>query len=270
MTSPDSPKKSDLLLSARPANSPWIEAERYARNESQSESGYERHPLSAISARHAARLDERDQPRADGPRAAPGKRLRDDAGVTLLLDLSGDKDAALEWAARNLPRASIRSINKADLKWSSKREAFARVRSLAPDTFAIFTSDLCVQSARSSIILFAALSGARRVVFADRNGRSITRSRAGAFIIDGPRLALELLLGYGLIVPLSWALTELLGAALIFRKVLRAGRGNAARERAIKGEPLTALYVRATLVPSLPQSAGSAGGMASHVRGFTR
>jgi glycosyltransferase involved in cell wall biosynthesis len=190
--------------------------------------------------------------------------------VTLLLDLSGDKDAALEWAGGNLPNTSVRSINKADLKWGSKREALARIRALAPDTFAIFTSDLSAQSARGSIILFAALSGARRVVFADQNGRSVTRTRAGAFIIDGPRLALELLLGYGLVVPLSWALTEALGAALVFRRVVRAIQGGAARPASNESEPMTALFVRATLVPSMPQSAGAAGGMASHVRGFTR
>ena len=195
---------------------------------------------------------------------------RKDAPVALLLDLSGDKDAALEWAGRGLPNHSIRLIDKAALKWSSKREALARVRALRPVTFAVFTSDLSVQSARGSIILFAALSGARRIVLADRNGRNILRTRAGAFIINGPRLALEFFVGYALIAPLSWALTALLGASLVFRKVMRADQNNSARLAACKGEALTALYVRATLVPSVPHSAASAGGMASHIRGFTR
>jgi glycosyltransferase involved in cell wall biosynthesis len=232
--------------------------------------GRERHAPSAPSARYAARVGERDRADDDDPLEARGEGPRARARVTLLLDLSGDKDAALEWAGRNLPDRSVRPINKADLKWGSKREALAHVRSLAPDTFAVFTSDLSVQSARGSIILFAALSGARRVIFADRNGRSMTRSRAGAFIIDGPRLALELLVGYGLVVPLCWAFTEALGAALVFRGVVRAIQSGAARRPPGGREPLTALFVRATLVPSAPRSAGSAGGMASHVRGFTR
>ncbi|MFP5262434.1 MAG: glycosyltransferase family 4 protein [Blastocatellia bacterium] len=251
-------------------SSPQTEGERRTRRKSASGPGRERHAPSPPHAHYAARAGGRDRAGADDPLKAHDEGSRARARVTLLLDLSGDKDAALEWAGRNLPDRSVRPINKADLKWGSKREALARVRSLAPDTFAVFTSDLSVQSARGSIILFAALSGARRVIFADRNGRSVTRSRAEAFIIDGPRLALELLVGYGLVVPLCWALTEALGAALVFRGVVRAIQSGAGRGPAGGGEPLTALFVRATLVPSTPQSAGSAGGMASHVRGFTR
>jgi glycosyltransferase involved in cell wall biosynthesis len=213
-----------------------------------------------------AQVDERI---VESRKAARGG-LRDDRGAALLLDLSGDKNAALEWAKRSLSNATIQSINKADLKWGSKRKALARARALAPATFAIFTSDLSVQSARSAITLFAALSGARRIVFADRNGRSITRSRAGAFIIEGARLALESLIGYAVVVPLSWLLAMMLSASLVFRKVLRADRNEMIRRDAGKDESLKALYVRATIVPFAPQTAASAGGMASHVRGFAR
>jgi glycosyltransferase involved in cell wall biosynthesis len=259
-----------MRLALQPANTSRIEGASHKQGDSLTGSRYERCSLSAISAHGVARLDERAQARADDSSETGRKSLRDDAGVTLLLDLSGDKKAALEWAGRSLPNSSIRLINKADLKWSSKSEALTRVRAIAPATFAIFTSDLSVQSARGSIILFAALSGARRIVFADRNGRSITRSRAAALMIDGPRLALELLFGYALIVPLSWALTLLLGASLVFKKVLRASQTGTAQRKKNKSESLTALYVRATLVPSTAKGAGSAGGMASHVRGFTR
>lgn len=235
------------------------------RRESRTESGHRRNSLATISSHSDARLSRRDD-----LREGRGASVRCDAGEILLLDLSGDREAALEWAKRRLPNSAIRLINKADLKWSSKREALSRVRALAPGTFAIFTSDLSVQSARASIILFAALSGARRIVFADRNNLSITRTRAAAFIIEGPRLALELLIGYALIIPLSWMMTVMIGASLVFRKVLRADQSSAQQQAASESESLTALYVRATLVPSTPQSAGSAGGMASHVRGFTR
>jgi glycosyltransferase involved in cell wall biosynthesis len=185
----------------------------------------------------------------------------------LLLDLSGDKNAAISWASSLFPTASIRLIDKGELKWESKREALARVRAMKPRAFAVFTSDLQAQSARGSIVLFAALCGARRIVIGDGNGRAITRSRASAFIIEGARLVLEFLFGYLLIVPLSWLLTTALGAALVFRKTVKASRN---KSRKSNQERLTAFYIRTTIVPSAPNALASTGGMASHIAGFAR
>ena len=177
----------------------------------------------------------------------------------VLLDLSGDLNAALEWAASISPEATLKQINKSDLKWTSKREALTRVRALGPDVFLIFTAEIEAQSACGALMLFAALAGARRIVIGDRRGRILSRSRVGVFLVEAPRLALELVVGYGLIVPLSWLLTEVLGLSLMFRKVSR--RIDPAR---IDGESrgLGALYVRATL------ASAKEGGMLSHVAGF--
>jgi glycosyltransferase involved in cell wall biosynthesis len=216
--------------------------------------------------------------------------------IALLLDLSGNEDAAQQWAKQQFSDQQIQSINKADLKWGSKREALARVRSLAPHSFAIFTSNLNLQSARGSMILFAALAGARRIVFGDGFGRAITRSRFGAWLFEAPRLVLELLFGYAVIVPLSWLLTFLLGVSLRFREVSRQGRqaeqkplpqNYSPTESAKAGKneradillprphPLipssphpspgsqAALYIRATL------TSAKEGGMFTHVAGFT-
>ncbi len=189
-------------------------------------------------------------------------------GVAALLDLSGNKDAAERWASDQIKDKEIVLLNKADLKWGSKREALARIRELAPDTFAVFTSDLNAQSARGSIIMFAALAGARRILLGDCAGRKISRRRAGAFALEAPRLALELILGYGLLVPLSWLLTVMLGALLGYRKMTRE---SASPPRTFRdGEPQAVLYLRGTLSASTLTGAASAGGMASHVAGFTR
>lgn len=185
----------------------------------------------------------------------------------LLLDLSGDKNAAISWASNQFPTTSTRLIDKGELKWESKREALARVRAMKPLAFAVFTSDLRAQSAQGSIVLFAALCGARRIVIGDSNGRTLTRSRASAFIIEGARLALEFLFGYLLIVPLSWLLTTALTAALVFRKTVRASRNNS---RKSNDGSLAAWYVRATIVPSAPSDKAPTGGMASHIAGFAR
>ena len=228
-----------------------------------------------MSARHS-----RDQS------AQAGARPRKD----LLLDLSGDRQAARDWAAHHLPAGSFELLDKAELKWQSKREALARIRALKPRGFAFFTADLQVQSARRSMMLFAALCGARRIVFADTNGREVRRTRAAVFMIEGARLALEMLAGYVILTPLSWLLTWGMRAALTFRPAARAQLSRRADKQATRtheipppGEmssplqappsnessshPSAALYIRATLVPVV-RGAAAAGGMASHVAGF--
>jgi glycosyltransferase involved in cell wall biosynthesis len=187
---------------------------------------------------------------------------KDGRPLALLLDLSGNKDAAMEWAAAVLPDADIRPISKADLKWTSKREALSRVRSLGPDIFYVFTSDLRMQSGRGALMLLAIFAGARRVVIGDARGRLAVRSRLGVLLLEAPRFALELFVGYGLIVPLSWLLTEALGVSLAFRGVVRASRISG---RVLDPGPkrsFSALYVRATLARA------AQGGMPTHVAGF--
>lgn len=180
----------------------------------------------------------------------------------VLLDLSGDLNAALDWAGSITPKATLKQINKSDLKWTSKREALTAVRALRPDIFLIFTASLEAQSACGALMLFAALAGARRIAIGDSRGHVLSRSRAGAFLVEATRLVLELVLGYGLIVPLSWLLTESLGVALLFRKVSRASRTGHRARAVSESSGIGTLYVRATL------ASAREGGMISHVAGF--
>ena len=180
----------------------------------------------------------------------------------LLLDLSGDLTAAHEWAASISPEATLKQINKSDLKWTSKREALTAVRALRPDIFLIFTASLEAQSACGALMLFAALAGARSIVIGDGRGRGLSRSRARVFLLEAPRLVLELVVGHGLIIPLSWLLTAMLGASLRFRKVSRASRSIDPSRIHGESRGLDALYVRATLASAME------GGMHSHVAGF--
>jgi glycosyltransferase involved in cell wall biosynthesis len=179
--------------------------------------------------------------------------------LAVLLDLSGDKNAATQWAATRLADATVTQITKADLKWASRRKALAHVRSLALDVFSVFTSDLSTQSGVGALMLFGVLAGASRVTIGDGNGRVISRSLPGVILFEAPRFVLELLAGYVLLIPLSWLLTELLGVALLFRGVVRASR--------IKGQgdgprSCNTLYIRATI------AGGAQGGMRTHVAGF--
>lgn len=179
----------------------------------------------------------------------------------LLLDLSGDKQSALRWAESLLSGAQIQAVNKADLKWGSKREALSRIRNLKPRTFSIFTADLESQSARSLMLIFGALAGANRIIIGDNQGRVIRRSRLGALILEPARLAFEILLGYGLIVPLTLLLTFALGATLRLKSLLRQSQ---TRIDHSETKSRQALYLRATI------STAKEGGMLSHSGGFVR
>lgn len=177
----------------------------------------------------------------------------------LLLDLSGNTSASTNWAAAQFDQADITAINKADLKWASKREALANARAFSPHVFSVFTIDLTTQSRLAALMLFAVLSGARQVVIGDGNGYVVRRSRLGVLLLEAPRLALELLIGYLLIIPISWLLTEVLGITLLFRPVVRASR----KEKTEPPSWMSALYIRATL------GGAGEGGMPTHVAGFS-
>ena len=177
----------------------------------------------------------------------------------LLLDLSGNANASTEWAAAQFEQANIKAVNKADLKWASKREALATARAFAPRVFSVFTIDLSTQSRVAALMLFAVLAGARQVVIGDGNGNIVRRSRPGVLLLEVPRLALELLIGYLLIIPISWLLTEVLGITLSLRPVVRASGNNRAGPR----RWLSALFIRATLASS------DEGGMPTHIAGFS-
>lgn len=177
--------------------------------------------------------------------------------LALLLDLSGDEKAAMDWAAARLADTNIQPLNKVVLKWTSKREALSRVRALEPDAFCVFAPDLKLQSSRGALLMFALLAGARRVLMGDARGRETSRSRLAVLVIDAPRLVVELLAGYLLLVPLSWVLTEALGVSLLIRAPIRASRVTNRMPPS-----LNALYIRATL------TGAGRGGMQTHVAGF--
>ena len=202
-----------------------------------------------------------DEPRNEF-RSSTRSRESGQSLLAVLLDLSGNEKAASDWAAARLTNTDIRPLNKAELKWTSRREALSRVRALKPDVFCLFASDLRLQSGRGAIMLFAIFAGARRVVMGDARGRERSRSWLGVMLLEAPRFALELLAGYGLLVPVSWLLTKALGASLALRSPIRVARIGKRVSNTEHTEPMLALYVRATLANA------AEGGMPSHVAGF--
>lgn len=199
--------------------------------------------------------------RGEGLSSSANRFARNDRSVTVLLDLSGDKKAAIEWATSRLFK-NLKSIDKADLKWTSKRDAVARVRSLRPEVFSVFSSDINTQSGLGALMLFAICAGARRIVIGDYHNRTVSRTRLGVLLLEAPRFAVECFVGYGIFVPLSWLLTEMLRISLVFRNAVRASRSTKKRIDAERNGSLAALYVRATL------ASATEGGMSTHVAGF--
>src|SRR5262249_39570893 len=122
--------------------------------------------------------------------------------------------------------------------------------------------DLEAQSARGAILLFSVLA-APRVLFGDRAGRMIKRSRLSVLFTDAPRLAFDLISGYVLLIPLSYLLTAILNAALAFRPVAGASADNRPVGSGQK-KSYKALVLRATL------TSAAEGGMPTHLEGFVR
>ncbi|HEY6334046.1 MAG TPA: glycosyltransferase, partial [Blastocatellia bacterium] len=194
-------------------------------------------------------------------------------GKTILLDLSGDDKAAASWARRTFHGTEVQRVHKQDLKWASKSQALRSIKELRPSTFAVFSGDLQLQSARAAISIFGALAGAHTIVLGDRQGRTVIRGRFRVLFLDSLRLSLELAFGYGLLVPFGWAVAFVLEH---FGPLLKASSPHAQYSEVDEarlaqpggGRTRSVLYLRA--VPGASdQAASQAGGMATHVAGFT-
>lgn len=183
-------------------------------------------------------------------------RRSEPSSRAILLDLAGDAARARAWLDHHAPGADVLALDKAAMKAGSKRAMLSRLRAGgARDLFAIYCNRIDLQPARTLMLLFGWLAGARRVRIGDMQGRDIERSGAAILGVDVPLLALELLVGYGVVVPLAWVAAMWLGA----RVRLRGKRP----PRTTVGQGLDILYLRAT-----PAAGAMVGGSTSHILGM--
>jgi glycosyltransferase involved in cell wall biosynthesis len=178
--------------------------------------------------------------------------------LVVLLDLSGNEPGATEWAMGCFPEALIKPLDKIEMKWGSKLDTLRRIRELDPAVFAAFTSDITYQSRRGLLALFGVGAGARTILIGDAAGYTRRRSRIEVFVFDLPRFILEALIGYGVVLPLSWLITVAIGLSLPLRRVVRGSTGTPRTNETSR----TLLYLRGTL------SGQAEGGMITHVEGF--
>lgn len=170
----------------------------------------------------------------------------------VLLDLAGDAGRARAWLEDAAPNAAVDVLDKAELKAGGKRAVLARLRARGRSSlFAIFCNRLDLQPSLVPMMVFGLLAGARTVRIGDMEGRAVERGWAGVAFVELPRLVLELVVGYGFVVPLAWCSTWWLG--------VRASRRR--RMPPLSG-PLDILYLRAT-----PAATSAVGGSTSHVAG---
>ena len=99
----------------------------------------------------------------------------------LLLVLSGDGERAGDWLRENYPGASIEILSRYELEKSGPWGRLRTVRNLKPDIFVIGTERLEWQRGQNAMLAFAALAGARRVIFVDARGT--VREETGVSIL---------------------------------------------------------------------------------------
>jgi glycosyltransferase involved in cell wall biosynthesis len=170
----------------------------------------------------------------------------------LLLDLAGDASASRAWLAEHTRCAEITELAKSELKSGSRAAVLRRLRAQGPwELLVVFCQDARLQPARAQMMAFGLMARCRRVTVADGLGRTITRGLAGLLGLEAPATLLQLLAGYGLVVPAAWC-------------AILAGRLLAMHKRPIeaRGGPLDVAYLRAA-----PGTTSQVGGSSSHVAG---
>jgi len=177
----------------------------------------------------------------------------------VLLVLSGDPDQARTWLQQSYPGAVIESIPRDQLESNAPLGRIRALRSLRPDIFAVATERLAWQRGQNALLLFGALSGARRVVVIDASGDSRTETNAAIlsrtpfrFVGESAASALAIAKSHGHLKRLEQAT----------RNRANSGSGASARNRP---DVARIAYLRST-----PSAGTQAGGAATHINGFVR
>jgi glycosyltransferase involved in cell wall biosynthesis len=180
----------------------------------------------------------------------------------VLLALGGDEARAREALGERYPQASIESIARSEIEWGSFAARLKAVRARRADVFAVLTERLNWQRGQNALLLFGALSGAKRSLILDSHGAFREETRLRILSSSPWRLAREA----------AQSVTAIIRAERELRRLEREvgdGRSRFARVGAMKRDTaaseLDIVYLRAT-----PGAGTQVGGAASHINGFIK
>ena len=180
----------------------------------------------------------------------------------VLLVLSGDPVRARERLLSVLPAdAEIENLSRAEVEGSSYTERLSRLRALRPEVFAVSTERLAWQRGQNALMLFGALSGARRIILMDTDGSLREETRARVFARAPKRMAGEAAVS-AVAIARSWQTLRRLERA-IERKERGGAPAHQKRYQKICPEYPCITYLRAT-----PGAGNQPGGASSHINGF--
>ena len=171
----------------------------------------------------------------------------------LLLVLSGDSERACAWVRDKYPETSIEILSRYELEKNSPLARLRIARQMHPDIFIIATERLEWQRGQNALLVFGALSGARRVIILDARGTSREETSAGILARIPFRLMNESAASLSALIRSKSKLRELeIGVAARAPFTLRSDQEN-----------LNIAYLRST-----PSPGSHAGGAATHINGF--
>jgi glycosyltransferase involved in cell wall biosynthesis len=174
----------------------------------------------------------------------------------VLLALSGDRPKTLQAVRARFPGAEIEMLSRDEITNSNYRNSLKTLRKKQPEVFVILTERLAWQRGQNPLLVFGALSGARRVVLLDASGDSREESRASILAREPFRFAAESAASALAIARSKSGLKQL-------EQAVESRANFVSQSSAENPDALRIAYLRST-----PSPGSAAGGAATHINGF--
>ncbi len=175
----------------------------------------------------------------------------------VLLVLSGDANDARDWLQKKYSDATIDGISRDQLDKLSSIARVRLLRSMRADVFAVATERLVWQRGQNALMLFGALTGARRVVLLDAHEGRREETRATILSRIPSRLAAE-------------TASSVVAIKQSHARLRQLERASENRANSLSPQPARKDFhsVSMAYLRSTPSAGTPAGGAATHINGF--
>lgn len=173
----------------------------------------------------------------------------------VLLTLGGSRARAEEILRERFPQAHIETLARDEIERDGFMGRLALLRRLRPEVFAVSNERLALQRSQNELMLFGALSGAKRIILMDVHGALKEETRASVMLRAPARMAVEAVESARALEQTIRRLREL------EREVSKGINLRAARKDS--DQQVSIAYLRAT-----PGVGTHYGGASSHINGF--